>query len=322
MRRERRQRPFAKQPVAPVIPSKPSPVMEARSAFNLGDLKVTPKPEAGTRRKTKSKTPVRLYFFLFLLLIAAAIYHQLPVFFSALHYGTPSSSTNSNTQATKTNLRRSEMLPKPGEYAPIRSDTIIPLVKLWKAPCETYHIFSISDKEDMPFTILTNILMGLFDEPDYHLGILKWSAIGNQYLTRHKNEWTDNNITIVSHTIATDSALQEVTQLQREFRSTYRNLFFILVDQGQCNNPLENVMLCIKPTDLTYQGIEDEKVVIERVTTKIIESLPYFSKIDFTLPKIEALRRLSFMDDMQLQMRDLPKTSSETKYGIKGGTDL
>jgi hypothetical protein len=211
------------------------------------------------------------------------------------------------------------MLPKPGEYAPMRQNTIIPLIKLWRAPTPNYHIFSISSEEDLAYTVLTNVLVGLFDAPDEHLGIVKWSAIGEQYLTRYKNEWIDNNVTVVSHTLDTD-----LLQLQREFRASYHNLFFIVVDRGQseCVASEETIMMCIPLADLTYQGIEDEKTVIARVVTRIQTELPYFSKVDFSITQLEALRRLTFMYDMQLQMRDMPKTSSETKYGIKGGTAL
>ena len=211
------------------------------------------------------------------------------------------------------------MLPKPGEYAPLRPNSIIPLIKLWRAPTPEYHIFSVSSELDMAFIVLTNVLMGLFDKADEHLGIVKWSAIGNQFLTRYKNEWMDNNVTVVSHTLETD-----LTHLQREFRSVYRNIFLFVVDRGQpeCQTPQEFIMICISQSDLVYHGIEDEKVVIGRIVQRMQRELPYFSKVDFSRVQLEALRRLSFMDDMQLQMRDLPKTSSETKYGIHGGTSV
>lgn len=85
---------------------------------------------------------------------------------------------------------------------------------------------------------------------------------------------------------------------------------------------MENVVLCIDPSDLFYQTVEDQKVVIAKLIHRIQAELPFFSKIDFTRKGIEALRRLNYMEEMILQMRDLPTSSSETKYGITGGTPI
>ncbi|KAI2509226.1 hypothetical protein MHU86_5114 [Fragilaria crotonensis] len=210
------------------------------------------------------------------------------------------------------------MLPKPGEYAPLRPNKIDPLIKLWRAPTPEYHIFSISSETDVAHNILTNILMGLFDQPDEHLGIVKWSAEGNHYVTRYQNKWVDNNVTIVSQTVDTD-----ITHLQREFRSSYRNLFFFfVVDRGQpeCQTPQELIMMCISQADLLYHGLEDEKIVIGRILHRMRRELPYWSKVDFSHAQQEALRRLDCMANMQLQMQGMPEASLETKYGIRGGT--
>jgi hypothetical protein len=208
------------------------------------------------------------------------------------------------------------MLPRPGEYAPIRQNNIIPLIELIKPPTSEYHVFSVSSEMDLAFTVLTNILIGIFDPPDEHLSFLKWSKVGNQYMTRHKNEWTDTNVTIVSGTLETGTV-----PLQREFRLTFRNLLFFVVDRGQaeCLSPQEFIMMCIPQSDLFYEDHEEKKMVVGRIVQRMQQRMPYFSKVDFSKAQLEALRRLELMDEMQLQMRDLPRTSSETKYGIYGG---
>ena len=183
------------------------------------------------------------------------------------------------------------MLPKPGEYAPLRPNSIIPLIKLWRAPTPEYHIFSVSSEQDMAFIVLTNVLMGLFDKPDEHLGIVRWSTIGNQYLTRYKNEWMENNVTVVSHTLETD-----LTHLQREFRPLYRNIFLFVVDRGQleCQTPQELIMICISQSDPVSHGIEDEKLVIGLIVQRMQSELPYFSKIDFSHVQLEAIATIEF----------------------------
>lgn len=268
-----------------------------------------------------------LYFFVFMSVVVVYCFRQIPALLTfspnkTKDSGKVSFSVNNSPQekGSSSSVRKSSpMVPKPGEFAPVRPDTIMPLIKLWKAPTPEYHIFSISSEDDLAFAVQTNVLMGLFDLPDAHLGILKWSAIGNQYLTRNKNEWVDNNTTVVSKTLDTD-----MVHIQREFRSSYHNLFFVVVDRGQpeCQAPQENIMLCIPQADLLYHGIEDEKVVISRIAQRIQQELPYFSKVNFSKAQLEALQRLSLMDEMQMQMRDLPVSSSETKYGINGGAAL
>ena len=313
MRRERRQQPFTRKASAPIAIVQPE-------NFSLGSLKIKEKQPQPQRNY-----PISLLLLVGIIVIFTAIQLCIPALSSSSSNTATAIATTVTAAVTATTLLRqaNPMLPKPGEYAPVRQKAIIPLVELWRAPTPEYHIFSISSEQDVAFTVLSNILMGLFDHPEEHLGIIKWSSIGNQYLTRHKNEWADNNMTIVSHVLDmhgnTDSS---ILHLQREFRTSYRNLFFFVVDRGQpeCQTPQDAIMMCIPQSDLIYQGIEDEKVVIGRVVQRIQRELPYFKVIDFSAKQLESLRRLDLVDDMQLQMRDLPMTSSETKYGIKGGT--
>jgi hypothetical protein len=253
-------------------------------------------------------------------MIVMIIVYLLPIRLwpSSSSLTTPATQRHEATPLPKSgNARQMPMLPKPGEYAPLRSNKIMPLIKLWKAPTSEYHIFSISSETDLAHNILTNILMGLFDQPDEHLGVVRWNSEGNYYMTRYQNRWVDNNVTVVSQTVDTD-----ITHLQREFRSSYRNLFFFVVDRGQpeCQTPQERIMMCISQADLLYHNLEDEKVVIGRILHRMQRDLPYWSKVDFSHKQQEALRRLDCMTDMKLQMQGMPEASLETKYGIRGGT--
>ena len=235
--------------------------------------------------------------------------------------------------------RRNDMVPQAGEYAPVRQPDVIPLIQLRRAPTNEYHIFVIAEEEDtknnekayQDHVKLTNLMMGLFDEPDEHLSVLSWSVVGDSYLSRYRNEWADTNTTIVSKTTETD-----LLQLQREFRVQFRRSFFFVLlskspegstgktqTESLCEVPLENAMICVDATqELFYNNIDEQKVVIAKMTNRIQQEMQYFSKVDFTLKQIEALRRISYMEEMTMQMRDLPLSTSETKYGIKGGTPV
>mmetsp|Transcript_29563 Transcript_29563/g.45087 ORF Transcript_29563/g.45087 Transcript_29563/m.45087 type:complete len:360 (-) Transcript_29563:45-1124(-) len=319
--------------------------------FTLGSLKL--KKESPKSQKLRSARKRKRKYFLaviamFLLLLVAAF--QIPLFSQI----SPSISIvgeffSSGTVPIKTNekglrSRRNGMLPKPGEFAPIKSSErmILPLVKLRKAPTKEYHIFSISSSPTEPnklaHLVLSNILMALFDEPDEHLGILKWSVVGNEYLTRHRNEWVDTNTTIVSH--APDV---NVIEIQREFRARFRNLILVILnprpedadalecastqnEEGKKDNDNRNahspvMTVCFQADEVFYDfehNADDAKLVIARVVEKLQSELSYLAKIDFSMRHGEVVRRLSLMDEMQLQMRDQPASTSETKYGIQG----
>mmetsp|Transcript_22118 Transcript_22118/g.33429 ORF Transcript_22118/g.33429 Transcript_22118/m.33429 type:complete len:364 (-) Transcript_22118:1685-2776(-) len=320
--------------------------------FTLGSLKLkqeSPKSQQPQSRRKRIKGRPFYIVGLILLFILAL---QLPVFSQISSgislFGGFFSNDHASTKTHEKGLRmgKNVMLPKPGEFAPMQSSTrmILPLVKLRKAPTKEYHIFSVSssttERNKLAHLVLSNILMALFDEPDEHLGTLKWSVVGNEYLTRHRNEWVDSNTTIVSH--APDVNLIEI---QREFRSRFRNLILVIMlspktedgevlecaltknDEGtskdsENKNSHSPVMtICFQPDEILYDfehHADDAKLVIARVVEKLQSDLPYFAKIDFSMRHSEAVRRLSLMDEMQLQMRDQPKSNSETKYGIQG----
>ena len=295
MRRERRQLPLNRS--LKLGNSRNRQDDTAMTGFSLDSLKIKERQTQQQSTTTaRTWTPIHVAFGM---LIMVVIYHLPSVIKSS-----PSSIMKERSirnPFTTWKRRKNPMLPKPGEYAPLRPNTILPLIKLWRAPTAEYHIFSISSEDDVALHVLTNLLMGLFDEPDEHLGIVMWSAQGDQYMTRHKNEWVANNVTVVSQTLDTD-----IIHLQREFRSSYRNLFFFVVDHGQpeCQIPQQLIMMCIPQSDLLYHGLEQEKIVIERIIQRIHRELPYWSKVDFSRVLENAAHRLDCMAEMMLQMKE------------------
>jgi hypothetical protein len=263
MRRERHQQP-SKRSRQPSTSREQQE--ESTNNFSLGSLKIKEK-----HHEQKPVSSMACVLSVGVLLVVST--YGLSAFSVSLSQGKSTATSSVLPKLKPSFLRRSPMLPKPGEYAPLRPNSIIPLIQLRKAPTPEYHIFSVSSEQDMAFIVLTNILMGLFDKPDEHLGIVRWSTIGNQYLTRYKNEWMENNVTVVSHMLETD-----LTNLQREFRPLYRNMFLFVVDRGQpeCQTPQEFIMICISQSHLMYHGIEDEKVVIGRIVQRMQSELPYF----------------------------------------------
>ena len=307
MRRERRQQPLKRSSKHPASVKQHE---EEASNFSLDSLKIKMKQEP------QKSEPSSLMLIL-VGMVVMAIFCLSPTRLWRFPPSTPTTLPINVPPLPKAgNARQPPMLPKPGEYAPLRSNNIMPLIKLQAAPTSEYHIFSISSVADVAHDVLTNVLMGLFDQPDEHIGFVKWSTTDNQYLTRHQNAWADNNVTVVSHTLDTDT-----THLQREFRSSYRNLFFLVVDRGQpeCQIPQELIMMCIPQSDLLYHGVEDEKIAIGRIVQQMQLQFPYWSRVDFSFARQEAFRRLDCMADMQLQMQELPQSSMETKFGIRGG---
>ena len=292
-----------------------------KSAHASEGFSSKPKPKSNGKNGAAAsacRIPDRCYGFLLLLLTVGSVIMQGPTLLASLN-------PHDSFRVVMPRLRRrGVMLPKEGEYAPVREGTVIPLVMLKRAPTEDYHVFCVAERSDetyMPHAKLTNLLMGLFDQPDQHLSILSWSVVGNMYLSRHRNEWVETNTTIVSQTVDTD-----LGQLQREFRPVFHRSFFFVVQtpgatESICKAPLEHTMMCIDPaTELFFNNIEDQKLVIAKLTHRIQTEMPYFSKIDFSRNQIEALRRINYMQEMVMQMRDLPLSTAETKYGIKGGT--
>jgi len=255
-------------------------------------------------------------FVCFLLLMLLFVTNKFPIFIQL------SSSVHNFTRKTTHNVgsankqKKLPMLPRPGELAPIHSSTrlILPLVRLRHAPTTEYHIFSISSstaEDSWSHLVLTNILMGLFDKEDEHLGILKWSSVGNKYIVRHRSGWSDSNTTIVSHARNVD-----MYEIQREFRTIYGYLIFILLhnndksidnrEPAECSlsNKKKNyeqkagdsygkkshsavMIVCFQASDLTHNvhDTDYEELVIARVIDKLQLELPYLAKVDLCLCK-------------------------------------
>lgn len=215
MRRDRRQRPIRPRPQVGNRSIRSSPSEGGGSQFSLDNLKIEKTRDKGGRRGgtfrcgcsclATALSSCQSYFcsssfgfFLFGMLIVVAVALQGPTLLAA---------TNSSPILPRLR-KRWPMMPKPGEYAPVRESTVLPLIRLKQAPTNEYHIFCLAEKEGMPLTRLTNLLMGIWDEPEEHLSIVKWSVVGSQYLTRHKNEWMDNNV--VSEIDSNESTIVKV----------------------------------------------------------------------------------------------------------------
>jgi hypothetical protein len=308
LKRERCQKPMKRIQKNPAVANNCVAENTGTHNFSLESLSIERKPPEKKRNGFRSA-------FIWMNAFLLILYVFQKIVFAFLSF--PSSQSSilklSGKQLRKTPL---PMLPKPGEYAPIRKNNIIPLIELIEPLTSEYHVFAVSSEMDLAFTVLSNVLIGIFDKPDEHLSLLKWSQVGNQYMTRYKNKWADNNVTIVSATHETATI-----PLQREFRLGYRNLFFFVVDRGQaeCLSPQEFIMICIPQSDLFYEDFEEKKLVVGRIVQRMQQRMPYFSRVDFSKAQLETLRRLDLMDEMQKQMQDLPSTSVETKYGINGG---
>ena len=215
------------------------------------------------------------------------------------------------------------MVPKPGEYAPINAaDASTPVISLLQAPTSDYHVFVLGTEGDQTTIRLVNLLLGLFEHSDVFLAITKWSAVGSEYLTRHKNQWVDNNATVTSLVVGET----DVTQLAREFRSQYQQIFFFVVQteatKEVCQAAIPHFMLCVDASMVAniqfggkYNGIT---TTVASMIETIQKQLPFFAKANFNV--VEALRRMNAMEEMMMQMADMPATSSETKYGVTGGS--
>lgn len=234
------------------------------------------------------------------------------------------------------------MVPKPGEYAPISAAAdaaSTPLTSLLQPPTSEYHVFVLGTEGDQTTIRLINILLGLFDHSDAFLAITKWSVVGDgggEYLTRYQNRWVDTNVTITSLVVGDET---DVTQLAREFRSQYQHLFYFVVvtpaTQDVCQAPIPQAMVCVDASMVAniHFGVggggvggkdkhsKDGGGITATVATMIqtIQTqLPYFAKVKFNV--VETLRRMNAMEEMMMQMADMPATSHETKYGVTGGS--
>ena len=248
-----------------------------------------------------------------------------------------------DNEMIRTVTKRNQMEPKPGEYAPVINDGAAnsdaqqqQIETLSTPPTNTYHIFVLGKTLQLSTIRLINIVIGLFDSSDAFLATTTWSVVGNQYLTRYKNEWVESNTTIVSLVPlppdSDDEAPQEeVTQLLRDFRQHYQHMFFIIArtkstTKSNSNTKQELVIcdapdiICVDPYMVanTNEINNGATMTVTAFISTIQQHWNYFSKIKFDL--VEALRRLNGMEEMILQMGDMPSTTSDIKYGVYGAS--
>jgi hypothetical protein len=212
--------------------------------------------------------------------------------------------------------RRNYALPQPGEYAPLTTtDRTIPtLQQLLTPPTSTYHVFVLQSTNTQQPTLL-NVLMGMLHEnTNDRVAFTKYNGLLGEYETQQQNQIVWSNATTVSTTDDND-----LSSLQRAFRSQYQHLFFVTSsDLSECNMPPDN-LLCVDPNDLYYnmESPESKEEMIHRFIARFQTAFPYFSQVQFDVQRVS--KRLGGMERMMMKhMKDVPSTTFETKYGIHG----
>jgi len=180
-----------------------------------------------------------------------------------------------------------------------------------------------SSHPDTGSTLLSNLLMGLFDPVDADYGLLRFHNGKKQWVINDR-PYTDIINGMNLHVIKTHSI--EIKNMAALFEPYFGdNVFFIRSHRckhdPQCE--MHNV-LCIKYDHLLYKTSEDKKKVIDGVASTVSSMIFKGLKLqDIKVDVDKAVRRLDNMDSVTAQKADPDKTSKEyfkeatdTKYGI------
>jgi predicted nucleic acid-binding Zn ribbon protein len=264
-------------------------------------------------KSTKRVRPRKQSRLLFFILLATIVLRLLLALRPSSSQGRPPL-----TMRRRRRRRNYNMLPQPGEYAPLTTTTdktIPPLQQLLIPPTNDYHVFVLQSTTQQQQPTLLNVMMGIMlQNPNDHVAFTKYSDLLGDYETKQRNQIIWNNASVVS---ATDE--QDLSSLQRAFRRQYQHLFFVTSSEmAECHMPPDN-LLCVDSNDLYYntESPESQEEMIHRFIARFQTAFPYFSQVQFDVQR--AASRLRGMERMMIKhMKDVPSTTFETKYGIYG----
>jgi len=188
-------------------------------------------------------------------------------------------------------------------------------------PTATYHIFQSSIGRSGS-TLLSNILIGLFEGPDATYAFLE-----QDWKTHYAgNLDAPINATIVTktHVINVDDLAERYTGTAREGK--FERIFVISSSRGEAhiddkycdpsNSAYNTFVLCLDYDDFIYKETGDMANSVLFVRQRLVEAFPYFANITFD--EQGAIVRLEEMERVMEQMKDEKFGKMDKKFGIHG----
>ena len=196
-----------------------------------------------------------------------------------------------------------------------------PLAQLQPAPTAAYHIFQSSIGMSGS-TLLSNMLIGLFEGPDATYSFLEQDW---------KTHFAGNMDAPINSTVVTKTHVINVDDIVERYSGTaddgkFERIFVVSSSRGEAHiddkfcdatNPQYNqFVLCLDYDDFTYKQPEDMAKSVSYVRQRLVQAFPYFANIAFD--EEQTVTRLEEMARVMEQMKDEKFGKMDKKFGIHG----
>mmetsp|Transcript_2933 Transcript_2933/g.8532 ORF Transcript_2933/g.8532 Transcript_2933/m.8532 type:complete len:514 (+) Transcript_2933:85-1626(+) len=196
------------------------------------------------------------------------------------------------------------------------------LTTLHSPPTSAYHIFQSSIGMSGS-TLLSNILIGLFEGPDATYSFLErdWKT----HFAGSLDAPINSTVVTKTHVINVDDLVERYLGNEEEV-GKFERIFVVSSTRGEAhiddkycdpaNLQYSQFVLCLDYDEFTYKQPEEMAKSVSFVRQRLVEAFPYFANIPFDEQR--TIARLEEMAQVMEQMKDEKFGTMDRKFGIHG----